>query len=952
MKISINQIAVLQLVICLLYSSQIKSQSTSNVPKVIPPSPVASTFTIYGDYPVSQNTGIPDIQIPLYDFQCGDINVPIVLKYHIGSAKPNPFGTDMSNIGYGWVLDAGGIVTRTVNGVGDESGGLLSAKSRDDYDQNKYNDYNELMAISSGQVDSEYDIFNYSFNKGSGKFLIYKSGAGKYKVSSFPFVPWKWDFSITNTVFYNAITSVTIKDDKGYDYIFSDKESNQYAYSGWFLSKIKSPNNRSVNFIYNTRNLSSPASSNYNYRYDVSDYMIGDLQGDQCDPPIPNQPVIDLNHYANSMAYETKTIKEINSESGKIVFTMNNKNSIIQNFTVYDRDNKILKKVTFFHSPFNGQTAYIRLDSVWIQGSDNIPVQRYKFEYNANSVLNSGDVDYWGWYNGIPSTFHVPYTEIDYYKSDSYWRLLSSPERRGFGAIDRCVDQDKILAQTLKKIYYPTGGSTEFVFESNQFSGSSPCNNSSLGDGLRIRSIVNRDKSNISSSKTYIYKPGFSQKDRFDPTNYSSVSYTIDAIVGNSFDCDNAVRITFKRNRSYNENLNGNIQDNGIRYSVVDELFGTELSNTGKNIYYYKYDNNHMYSNYTQDLVTPDNIIMIGTHLNWGNGLLSKVETYKNESSSYIKIHEKNFEYAISHDTAFRSLRVSKLSEYPAQILIKASLYTAEEVPRGIRDQSIPIPAPPIFSLCDYTILTGGYVPTNTTETYYFPESVSTTTKNYYKNGYKKYMTASVINEGTPDAVSKEFTYPYNYNDSIYLAMVESNRIDNIIEIKDVKNGSINRTKTDFRNWGNGIIAPAAVKTAQNNSAYEERINYLSYDDKGNIVSISKTNDLVLTYLWGYSKSYPVAEIKNATYAQVNSVSPNISMLEAGNESERLRINNALPGALITYYTYKPLVGMTSQTDPNGITTYYEYDSSGRLKMIRDNDGRILKTYDYHYGQK
>ena len=213
-------------------------------------------------------------------------------------------------------------------------------------------------------------------------------------------------------------------------------------------------------------------------------------------------------------------------------------------------------------------------------------------------------------------------------------------------------------------------------------------------------------------------------------------------------------------------------------------------------------------------------------------------------------------------------------------------------------------------------------------------------------------MTASVINEGTPDAVLKEFTYPYNYNDSIYLAMVESNRIDNIIEIKEVKNGSINRTKTDFRNWGNGIIAPAAVKTAQNNSAYEDRINYLSYDEKGNIVSISKTNDLVLTYLWAYSKSYPVAEIKNATYAQVNSVSPNISMLEAGNESERLRINNALPGALITYYTYKPLVGMTSQTDPNGITTYYEYDSSGRLKMIKDNDGRILKTYDYHYGQK
>ncbi len=48
-------------------------------------------------------------------------------------------------------------------------------------------------------------------------------------------------------------------------------------------------------------------------------------------------------------------------------------------------------------------------------------------------------------------------------------------------------------------------------------------------------------------------------------------------------------------------------------------------------------------------------------------------------------------------------------------------------------------------------------------------------------------------------------------------------------------------------------------------------------------------------------------------------------------------------------YTYSPLVGMTSQCDVDNRISYFTYDSLGRLKFVRDQDGNILKTIDYHY---
>jgi hypothetical protein len=53
--------------------------------------------------------------------------------------------------------------------------------------------------------------------------------------------------------------------------------------------------------------------------------------------------------------------------------------------------------------------------------------------------------------------------------------------------------------------------------------------------------------------------------------------------------------------------------------------------------------------------------------------------------------------------------------------------------------------------------------------------------------------------------------------------------------------------------------------------------------------------------------------------------------------------------AQMTTYTYLPGVGVSVVSDVNSMPTYYEYDSMGRLSLIKDAKGSVLKAYKYNY---
>jgi len=51
----------------------------------------------------------------------------------------------------------------------------------------------------------------------------------------------------------------------------------------------------------------------------------------------------------------------------------------------------------------------------------------------------------------------------------------------------------------------------------------------------------------------------------------------------------------------------------------------------------------------------------------------------------------------------------------------------------------------------------------------------------------------------------------------------------------------------------------------------------------------------------------------------------------------------------MTTYTYFPGIGIGTVADVNSIPAYYEYDSLGRLSVIKDSQGSVVKSYEYNY---
>ncbi|NML59411.1 hypothetical protein [Chryseobacterium cheonjiense] len=475
MKKKIYSILVLS---ALLSSSNVFGQINYEVPK-FPKTPESSNFTKYIDIPVSKYTGVPSIEIPLITIEESGQSFPIILKYHSSGIKVDEIA---SRVGLGWYLDIGGAkMSKQVYGYPDSAptntlplnfnintGNICC--TADEYKALwalGYSGPNLLTPKDTAPIDLMPDIYDYSVNGKSGKFILDQD-----KILMLP----KEDVKVSignepllkdnNGNLYEFIGTNTITSNSGYNNIgdvFSLQGGNQ-----WQTRKITLINNSSVDFLYDkTVNYQQllPTSNKETFPFPTDNsYFPPDIEID--------------NPYTYFLQGNTeKLITEIKYSAGKVVFeySLNEREDLPGDFSLkrivsYDKTNRIIQDYSFIYSYFNSNedvdalpvsntalknslTKRLKLTEI----KNNVHSTSHNFEYYESAQLPhrlSNSIDYWGLYNGQNNPHKIP-------------ALIYN--NRYYEGANREVNENYAITGLLKKVIYPTKGYSEYKYELDDY---------------------------------------------------------------------------------------------------------------------------------------------------------------------------------------------------------------------------------------------------------------------------------------------------------------------------------------------------------------------------------------------------------------------------------------------------------------------------------------------------
>jgi hypothetical protein len=989
---------IVKLLMFLGFSSSFVAQNTSGlegVEKIFPGSPEAYSMTKVARTPVDYYSGLPKIDIPLLELEARCFNLPIKLNYHAAGIKVNEIS---SSVGLGWNLNAGGVLTRVVRGKNDDDvdgyvGGNLRGKKINESTFNQLSNV-DILNYSSEYWDSEPDVYYFNFMESSGRFVLDKNG----KVIMTP----ENDFKVYPAFGPNSSANYwTIVDKFGVRYKFgisnSEKESSKIKItnginteeigpyvSSWYLSEIEVPGKCKITFSYK---------SGVNFK-DVR----------------KSEEFRDLNSGSgfNTTTIETETIspkilERVNSELGYVKIDSSidrldfNNMYKINKLELFDYNNKLIKGIILNQNYFNSinncnmpNCKRLKLESVLEFFPNSNPQESYSFIYNSNNLPNrdSFETDHWGYYNANGLNNLIPRTDpynINFYRQSNVIGTRAS---------------------ILKEIHLKEGGYTKYNYELNTyFDGNSVKN----GGGLRISSIENikseidspnivenfsylTTNTNISSGKNYdfpIYlKPikiitGFTHPDGF----YIPQIHTGNSIMSSS--CNSLFDLNGS-NVGYSE-VSVNFSNNGsetYKFTDLNSNPDLRINNDFFNISVNNNFNSVTIENYNSPFSSP--FSGPSKSNSYQRGLLKEKIT-KNSSGEIILTLENFYQEKPKNINLLASgIKFSKVymynhydNIYNPNTYMYGSFYTHSIL---------------AFNVAKYNETNGNYRLTSTKEKKFYngsiflekivnysysldkPTSLIEKIENINGDVYKsKYEYADsnlfqfdfdIIDMKTLNMIDfpiVETVFKNNYIISKKYNEFYSNNnnpfgITNTVVLKNTYKLEIDKPINNFQEFNFFDIYSPTFGSVD--SRLKVEYNYSKYDGMGNLLEFSKNNGVKTCLIWGYNNSKLIAKIENLNYTNISqAMIDNLNLLSNadnddcfnGNCNEQIlrnalnNLRNLYPESFVTTYTYNPLIGVTSITDVKGKTEFYQYDKQLRLKIIRDNEGNILKGYGYNY---
>lgn len=453
--------------------------------KLILSSPEATSIEKFVDYPVSQFTGVPSVNVPIYTIDLGSFKLPISASYHASGIKVDDIP---SNIGIGWSLIAGGSISIQVNGLLDERNNgfnylnpqfkkvknlsfnttfpAMSVPCSGFFAEDPLyyytgQDIDFLRGIHFGINDSEPDVYAFNFAGLTGKFFEDESGVFR----TIPFSKLK----IVRKYNSGNVKGYEITDESGNVFEFFQLEESQtntyspcttnpnnisqqgYAVS-YHLTKVRTPLNETIELKYRANGYTAEVQKQFTrsrYLNPNSPCITG--------PGGTGNANIDIYNCTSTtiMNIGVMQIDSINASNGaQIVFSYSAQNRMdlpaksLERVEVRSKyDGKAFRSFDFIKDYWCGR---LRLTSIREGGKPP-----YQFIYNSDNfpARLSCSQDHWGYYNGATNTTLLPKDEFNGFNSGA----------------DREPNPEFVQAGTLKKVIYPTGGFSEYTYEPNEY---------------------------------------------------------------------------------------------------------------------------------------------------------------------------------------------------------------------------------------------------------------------------------------------------------------------------------------------------------------------------------------------------------------------------------------------------------------------------------------------------